>query len=209
MPESPTTPKASSKPLAPLGTPERARKRRSSATQKIVAAAEVVKPFVPHWPWKLPWWLNYVLSILAVVLPLLVVGSVFLIGISNSAVLTQVSEGEHAFYHQLGNNTQISTTGASSSADLVVLLAPLGVRQKPTVAAKGATRSSAATGTASTSGSKRSGASSSTSVVARLAALTKKAVQDGVEINFCGNASGKSYPPRHRRDACASTRRTR
>ena len=83
MPESPTTPKASSKPLAPLGTPERARKRRSSATQKIVAAAEVVKPFVPHWPWKLPWWLNYVLSILAVVLPLLVVGSVFLIGISN------------------------------------------------------------------------------------------------------------------------------
>jgi len=30
MPDSPTTPKASSKPLAPLGTPERVRQRRSS-----------------------------------------------------------------------------------------------------------------------------------------------------------------------------------
>ena len=32
MPESPTTPKASSKPLAPLGTPEQVRKRHSSTT---------------------------------------------------------------------------------------------------------------------------------------------------------------------------------
>ena len=108
----PTTPKASPKPPALLQTPQRVRQRRSSPNdKKSDAAAEVVKPWLPHW--KKPWWWNCALSILTrpIVLILLAVGAVSII----------------------------------------------------TCAAKGATTSGAAPGTASTSGSKPSGGSYITS----------------------------------------------